>query len=88
MYDLSTVASPGFCARGDGVRVHEIRQKSQKFLHKYKKTGKRELTRYTTVNLWLEWENVWCSVYHSPLDINVTEIAKLVHTRWRGARAP
>jgi len=60
---------PGFFVPGVGGAVHEIRQKSQKFLHKYNKTGKLELTRYTTatVNLWLEWENVCCSLPSLPL---------------------
>ena len=44
---------------GHSVRVDEIRQKSQKFLHKHNKLA------------WPEQKNVWCSlaVYHCPMEL-------------------
>jgi len=65
------VALPGFWAR---MGVHYARSWNQAEITEICVINwKTELTRYTQRRLWLERENVWCSlpVYHCSPEINV-----------------
>jgi len=58
----ASVALPEFCTRMGGVHVHEIRHKSDTFLHKYNKLTMSRLQR-----LWIcGWNWKMCTCPSTP----------------------
>ena len=80
IFNRHPVSLQGFWASGEhGVCIHEIKERNQWNFYINITNWKTELTRYTTViaNLWLEQENVRCSL---PVNHGQLEIYMLIET--------